>query len=361
MALLEDKWTRLNEILMREAPAMEGLGLLNGKMGVCLYFFYLARETGKSEHLIFAETLLDEVYEAIQHQPIACGFGDGLAGISWALAHLINERFVEADTDDVLSDADDQIYQYIVNAQELSFGFLDGLLGYAAYLVSRLEMSLDTPTERNFVFKRLLVNLLNLMSQAVDEKKLRLTEPPILNLNWDLPLLLILLCKAKNLPLYENKIARMIDNLAPSVLSYFPYQQGNRLYLLYALRHLPYQVLPHWERHATLIQDQFDLDVLLNKELKDKNIYFSNGLAGVSFLLKALSGSFLDQGNLGRIDVEMTDRIANSNYFDSITKPDSEVKASFGLMQGLAGIGMQFLFSLKGNKSTGSLSFLRLQ
>ncbi|HLW20100.1 MAG TPA: lanthionine synthetase LanC family protein [Cyclobacteriaceae bacterium] len=358
MALLEDKWANVNYILMRDAPAMKNLGLLNGKMGVSLYFFHLSRDTGKADHLKFAEKLLDEVYEVVVKNPVTCDFGDGLAGISWALAHLIKEQFVEADVDEVLSEADDKIFQSISNNPEMNLGFTDGLMGYFTYLVSRLESTGDAHQERAFVLKRLLVDLVNRMCQAIEEKKWRLAEPPLLSFNWDLPLFLTLLGKAKDLQLHGNKIDRLIEAIAPSVLSYFPYRHVNRLYLLYGLRHILNNFnLPQWERHAVIIHDQFDQDIMLNKELMDKNIYFSSGLAGVSFILNSPNRAFSGQDNL-LLGADMVDRIIKSDFFNSIINENSEVKPSLGFMQGLAGIGMQFLFSCRANRSLRNLGLL---
>lgn len=103
---------------MQSSPVMADPGLLNGKMGLSLYFFHLAKETGKPDHLDFAEKLLDDVYEQVQKKNIACGFGEGLAGIAWAIDTLIKEKFVEAEVDEVLSDVDDMLYQYLVNTTQ---------------------------------------------------------------------------------------------------------------------------------------------------------------------------------------------------------------------------------------------------
>ena len=337
---------------MREAAGMDDPGLLNGKMGVALYFFYLARETENPEHQNFAETLLDQVYENIQNNPVPCGFGDGLAGIAWALAHLVKEKFVEADLDEILSDADDKIYHYLSNSQQISFGLPEGLMGYLVYAISRLEGYKDTNTERDFVFKRLLMDLLNRTSTAMDERNWRLAEPPIFTLNWDLPLCLILLGKAKNLGVYGSKINRMIESISPSVLSLLPSQQANKLFLLSGLKCLlSYVDLPLWEKHAALIQHQLDIHAILNKELRDKNIFLSNGLAGLSFILKALSPLPVPQFGSLQMEREITEKITRSNHFNSILKGKSESKPNLGLMQGLAGIGMQFLFSLWSNRA----------
>src|SRR5690606_33645118 len=102
----EETIDKLNKILMKESPAISDPGLLDGNVGIGIYLFHLAKETGHPEHQNFAEQLLDEVYEEIQKKPVACSFANGLAGIAWGINHLINESFVEADVDEVLSDVD---------------------------------------------------------------------------------------------------------------------------------------------------------------------------------------------------------------------------------------------------------------
>lgn len=350
ITLLADNMDEVNEMLMQNAAGLDDPGLLNGKTGIALYFFYLAKETKNPDHQNFAEALLDEVYESIQNNPVSCGFGDGLAGIACAIGHLIQERFVDADVDDILSDADDKIYHYLYNSNSINFGLSEGLIGYMIYVISRLEGYKDANNKKGFVFERILMDLLNQTSAAFDERNWKVSEPHIYTLHWDFPLLLILLGKVKGLGLYANKVDRMIESLAPSALSLLPFRQANRLYLLFGLKQLLINSdLPVWENHAALIWDQFDVNILLDKELKDKNIFLSNGLAGLGYILDGISIFPANPECHMNMRREITEKIKRSGYFNSLIKGESETKPKLGLMRGLAGIGMQMLSTVRGD------------
>src|SRR5690606_33492301 len=128
----------------------------------------------------------DEVYEHIQQNKTTCGFADGLAGIAWAIVHLIEKQFVEADADEILSDADDQIYYHLHQPPEMNFGFSEGLLGYLYYVISRIRWRESANIAGDFVFERLMADLLNRAAGTIDDRPWRLEEPPFFKLNWDL-------------------------------------------------------------------------------------------------------------------------------------------------------------------------------
>lgn len=335
----------VNDILMQHASGLTNPGLLNGKMGISLYFFYLAKYTSNPAHQNFAETILDEVYEHIQQNKTTCGFADGLAGIAWAIVHLIEKRFVEADADEILSDADDQIYYHLHQPPEMNFGFSEGLLGYLYYVISRIRWRESVRIEGDFVFERLLADLLNRAAGTIDDRRLRLEEPPFFNLNWDLPLLLLLLGETKSLSLYESKLDKMINSIEPSVLSYFPRHQANKLYLLFSITELlKYFDLPAFRCHGEVIRTYIDPTALFDKELGDKNIFLSNGLSGLYFILQGLNLPFLSSGEAGELNI--SNRIQQSQYFQSILKGDQKTAPNLGLLNGLTGIGFQFLWQI---------------
>ncbi len=332
----------VNHILMQQASGLDHPGLFNGKMGLSLYFFYLARHTSDPSHQSFAETLLDEVYEHIQKNKTTYGFADGLAGIAWAIVHLIEHQFVEAHADEILSDADDQIYYHLHQPQEVNLGFADGLMGYLCYVISRIRWRRSAGVEDDFLFERLLVELWNRAGGIVDDRRWRLEEPPFFNLNWDLPALLLLLGATKSLSLYTSKIEKIINSLGSSVLSYFPRYHANKLYLLYSITDLLQHFdLPAWEFYGEMIEKHIAPALLLDKELRDRNIFLSNGLAGLYFILQAPALSFIN----GRgTELNISRRIQQSQYFQSIIKGEQKGSPNLGLLNGLTGIAFQLLW-----------------
>src|SRR5699024_1029811 len=137
----------------------------------------------------FAERLIDEVYEEVGKNQILPDFESGLAGIAWGIEHLVQNEYVEADTDIILSEVDDKIYQHIATTDVLPTGLLKGALGYMLYILARIEnIDIQSGSASIFIFRRLLIDLINHISKTIEEQKFRAQEPLLFDLSWDLPL-----------------------------------------------------------------------------------------------------------------------------------------------------------------------------
>ena len=130
-----------NDLILRSSY-LDSLGLQQGKMGVVLFFFHYARFIGNALYENYAEELFDEVYNDV-NKGISYGFSNGLCGIGWAVEYLVEQRFIEGDTDDALEEIDHQVMVYDpTRISDHSFG--NGLDGIACYALSRL-LSPRTP------------------------------------------------------------------------------------------------------------------------------------------------------------------------------------------------------------------------
>lgn len=87
---------------------IEGNGLLDGKLGIALFFYHYSRYTGFEKYTEFPDILLDNIYGDVSRQSPK-DFSSGLSGIGWAIDHLVKNEFVETGGDDILSDVDDFI------------------------------------------------------------------------------------------------------------------------------------------------------------------------------------------------------------------------------------------------------------
>lgn len=103
------KIKKVTDFLLLNASFIENLGLLHGKMGVSIYFFHLARKTKNTNYEDYAKELIDEIYEEISNETPAC-FENGLAGIGSGIEYLVQNHFMEAETDEVLEDLDEALF-----------------------------------------------------------------------------------------------------------------------------------------------------------------------------------------------------------------------------------------------------------
>lgn len=126
---------RIIHHLILNASFTRNLGLLDGKMGICIFFYLYARQTGSKLYEELGGYLLDEIYKEIA-QSASIGFAKGLCGIAWGIEYLIQNNFVEADRDEVLEELDLKILEKDV-ARVKDFSLDDGLKGIAYYVINR--------------------------------------------------------------------------------------------------------------------------------------------------------------------------------------------------------------------------------
>lgn len=123
--------------LVINSDFMPNIGLFHGKMGLVLFFSVYARFSKNELYNQFAYDLLDEVYEDI-HKDILLDFENGLCGIGWAIEFLVQNGYMEGDTDEILEDVDKHIMQYnVCRISDLSFR--NGLAGIVYYVCARLS------------------------------------------------------------------------------------------------------------------------------------------------------------------------------------------------------------------------------
>lgn len=136
--LLEDAFLYLT----LNASFISDLGLFHGKMGCVLFFAQYARYTHDEHYEEFANELLDEICEDIT-KDIPIGLEYGLCGIGWGIEYLVQNGFLEGDTDEILEDFDNRIMEYdVLRMSDLSFR--QGLAGIAFYVIARLSALRDS-------------------------------------------------------------------------------------------------------------------------------------------------------------------------------------------------------------------------
>ena len=123
--------------LVINSSFVSNIGLFHGKMGLVLFFSFYARYLKNDLYNRFAYDLLDEVYEDI-HENVLLNFENGVCGIGWAIEYLIQNGYMEGDTDEILEDIDKRIMEYdVCRISDLSFR--SGLAGIVYYVCARLS------------------------------------------------------------------------------------------------------------------------------------------------------------------------------------------------------------------------------
>ncbi len=229
----------INELIFKNVHAEHNDGLLNGKLGIAIYLFHLSKQLQEQKYIDQANELIDQIYEGAGNKTVSTDFESGLAGIAWGIEHLVDNGFLEADTDEILRDLDDKIFQYLTTTPNISIDLNRGLLGYGNYLLSRLEgKNLTNAQDHDFLLKRLLITVINSMYELLEEKEEIFREPAGFDNTWNLPLLLIFLSEIRALNIYDHKIEVMLTRLSSIVCAMYPINYGNRLFLVLSIEKL---------------------------------------------------------------------------------------------------------------------------
>ena len=128
---------RIARYLMLHGSFTSNIGILNGKMGIAIFFYHYSIYSGKRIYADFAGEIIDEIYKEINVNTVL-NFKDGLCGIAWGFGYLIQNGFVEANSDDVLEDLDSRIMEWDVR-RITDYSLETGLVGISCYVISRME------------------------------------------------------------------------------------------------------------------------------------------------------------------------------------------------------------------------------
>lgn len=272
--------------LLLNASFIDNPGLMHGKMGISIYFYHLARQTQNKIYEDYAGELIDEIYEEITLNTPA-GFENGLAGIGWGIEYLVQNNFIEADTDEVLEEFDNRIFKELIYNTPKEIGLLDGILGISFYFLKRIQNTVSNdekiPTLTN---KQALIHVIDELDRKTQniteiiseplispnncrtiepsnpqtpEKKfddcskwfdgcskrsstvVRTLEPlNLFDLTWDYPVLLWFLAELYEQNIFNFKAEKIIQRLIEPLLNEtnYPVLQSNKLLLALALTKL---------------------------------------------------------------------------------------------------------------------------
>lgn len=331
----------INRSISKNEEAIKAPGLFHGKMGIAIYFYQQFKFTGNKEWEIIADKLIDQIYDSIGSNIVQVDFESGLAGIGWGFEYLVQNGFVEANTDEILEDIDNKIFQHIIHTEEIPFGMNNGVLGYASYVIWRLKCCNNT--ELRFILERLHIEIIKKIGSAIEKQATRFAEPAGFNLLWELPLLLLIFGETLKLNIYRSKILRILDELNPLVCTLVPILQCNRAFLLFGLNSvLEIEKLPLWEKHAKLLAENICIETIINQEFSDKNIFLTKGLAGALIVIKEIAALLQDKNILYTPDFRSS-KIVQSAIWNEIQNKEKISPNMIGFVNGLSGLGFSLL------------------
>ena len=84
----------------------DSIGLADGKMGLCIYFYYISRMYKSIEYKKNAELLIGGIFDKVVNINVY-DIKTGLAGIGLGIDYLVENEYVKGDINDILEDVDE--------------------------------------------------------------------------------------------------------------------------------------------------------------------------------------------------------------------------------------------------------------
>ena len=365
-----DNSKRLINTLLLNSSFCGNPGLFHGKTGIAILFYILHRHTGHKVYEGYAGELIDEIYEDITIQsPV--DFENGLAGIAWGIEYLVQNGFIEADTNEVLADIDDAINKHRVYSPPADLSLASGAAGILAYLLARLKSNQNTDGIKMLTLKHALIHLIDHVERLLFSDGIKISgtgyfcentsEYERFDMFHNPALLLRLLADAYKTDIFNYKISRLIIGLAGLCINKGESQlhPGNRLMLLLSFNKVLTLISVEWfennqsyknfsEQATAYIKS---LSGSLNESILDPGIVngysFRTGTAGLSFacglLARQTNDPFFLQASGFWNNQTMLMQDNREGLFAGFVPEDDNY--GFGLANGIAGVALCNIFS----------------
>lgn len=273
------------------------IGLFDGKMGICIYWYIQARCYNKELYESKASNLLDEIFKDLERKTCPCEFENGIIGIAFAIDYLLENGFVTGDRNEVLEDVDDMIfrnlyYEHINTTSKSKRAIVDSdELWSGIYFAKRLQHG-NLSKDKEFMYKRIVMEVLNRTSSLVNTL---INSEPIIFAPFSY-LYLILLCfltEAAKCHFYNNKIKLLIEEWKDDIKSIIPNSEGHK-YIMWGFLSQLTQILHtnSLQQYLNMIKNYTDIVSFTKEELHSRDVILGGGIS--TWVLYLLQNNELD-------------------------------------------------------------------
>ncbi len=142
----------INKKLKKKYNTVEKLGVLSGLSGIIIYQFLYARLVNSDNEINVGKNMIDVAIKKINEGYNMPSYCTGVSGFCWALQYLEEKKYIEFETDDFLSQMDvffkDVMENEILNK---NYDFLHGAIGYGVYFLKRYKNTKDENLKLRYI------------------------------------------------------------------------------------------------------------------------------------------------------------------------------------------------------------------
>jgi hypothetical protein len=315
------------------------------------FFFQIARQTKNQIYEDYAGELIDEIYEEItENTPV--NFENGLAGIGWGIEYLVQNKFIVADTDEVLEEFDNRIFKELIYNTPKEIGLLNGVIGNGAYFLKRIQNPASSEEKiTTLTNKKPLIHVIdelerqtqdiseiikepeanaetlelsnNQILEPSNNQTLELSNPvttetietkPCFDITWNYPVLLWMLAELYQQNILNFKVEKLIRRLIEPIMAnnLLPKLQSNRILLALALTKLMHTIDP--SNSQTLDLTGKHSNTVTVEQTKNKTLNFSNLQILELSNIKTITTKLLKGINRNTIAIELLPNNTNIKH-----------------------------------------------
>ena len=100
---------QISDVLLLNGGFLSNPGLYTGEMGLVLFFTRYARFTENDLYPDYSFCLMENIQNRI-HRQTSIDYREGLSGIGSSVEYLVQNGFINADTDEILEDFDQRLF-----------------------------------------------------------------------------------------------------------------------------------------------------------------------------------------------------------------------------------------------------------
>ena len=333
---------RINAYIMSQDLSGFPIGLKSGKIGICLYFYYMYLLYKDKSYFDYANAIVKDVF-AIKSTVSSISFGDGLSGIIWCIIHFHDKGLVSGNLNNILCRVDDVLYktihfEWLENGKGHNKTDFIWLLFYYSYRIPKVKDNIERILMRDTV-----INIINYIEDNIPN----VWNKPLKDFNLersDLAFYLFVLSGIYKLGFYCYKIEKIWERLTDDVLSYMPVLQSERVLYAFALSRVVSCVeIPGWLLHTRKLMSSVDFDTMLRKEFLNKNITLGRGVSGLALILLQMQ----DKSVLQEMKQTIISRIETSDVWAGQFNPESfAFNGNIGLFNGYSGVALMYQYLL---------------
>ncbi|MCX6219576.1 MAG: hypothetical protein NTZ69_01140 [Bacteroidia bacterium] len=338
---MEQQTIQIAKIIEQNGLTGTDQGLIHGNTGLCIFFYRLSQQKNNPEYEKLADALLDKAFANLTTSASA-DFENGLAGVGWGIEYLVQNRFAEGNTDEILEEVDNKVFKVLNEENHTSFDLGNGLTGYLFYLISRLKNKAEPRSMAQRINRELLILTINKMDELATAQFPTLVKEMQFDLFWRFPVMLYGLTEAFKLNIYNSKIGCMVRQWLPYFEAYLPSLHINRIFLAVALKRICSQMPEsRLEKQGRILLFATDFEIL-KTEIDHSLLNIRFGWPGAAWLLNRASEEIpTDWPNhhlIGQTYHEIIE--IHVNHQGNFVIDNQQVNGTqYGLSLGLAGVG----------------------